>query len=349
MNSDKHPYFGRMRFADQAWLDQGPQEAALEPDLPIVDAHHHLWPLPKAHAYLLEEFTADIRNSGHTVEATVYVDCFVMYRRDGPEHLKCVGETEFAIGMGAMSRSGSYGPTRVAEAIVGYADLRGGALAAETLDAHQQAANGRFKGVRQSAKWDPDPRVRGSFGNAPPGLLLDEAFNQGFAEVAKRGLVFEASVFHPQISDVVTLARRHENTTIVLNHCGSPVGHSAYADKDEDVYRVWLKDMSALAQCPNVFVKLGGLVIHLANFDYGAASKPPSSELIADLWRPFVEPCVELFGAQRCIAQSNFAVDKAAMSYGTYWNALKRITAGASQEEKGFIYRDTAKRVYQIE
>ncbi|CAA9543489.1 MAG: Purine/pyrimidine phosphoribosyl transferase, partial [uncultured Thermomicrobiales bacterium] len=105
----------------QAWLDRL-REEIIEPALPIVDPHHHLWDRP-GWRYLLDELLADL-NSGHTIVATVFLQCRAMHRADGPEALRPVGETEFVNGVAAMSASGGYGLTRVCAGIVGPADLR---------------------------------------------------------------------------------------------------------------------------------------------------------------------------------------------------------------------------------
>ncbi|RTZ45478.1 amidohydrolase [Candidimonas sp. SYP-B2681] len=348
MNSNNSAVFGRVVRPDHAWLSSAALEPAIEPDLPIVDSHLHFWDQPYSGKYFVEDFAKDAAASGHNIEATVYVECDSMYRASGPDHLKCVGETEFAVGMAAIGASQKYTSTRVAAAIVGYADLTAGDLARETLEAHFKAGNGRFRGVRQRAKWDADPAVRGAICADRPQLYLTPEFQRGLALATSMGLVFEASIYHPQIPDVTALARAQPDANIVVIHSGSPVGHSSYADNEEGNRVQWLANMQELAHCPNVSVKLGGLLMHLANFDFTAADAPPSSAELAELWRPYIEPCIELFGAGRCMVESNFPVDKAGFNYGTVWNMFKRITAGSSPDEKKSIFSGTAKRIYRI-
>jgi L-fuconolactonase len=271
-----------------------------------------------------------------------------MYRADGPEHLRSVGETQFAVGMAAIGASHKYTTTRVAAAIIGYADLRLGRRLPEVLDAHAAAGSGRFRGIRQGARWDPDPAVKGPVSADGPGLYLEPEFRRGLAEVAKRELIFEASVVHPQICDVVELARAVPEASIVLIHSGSPVGRDSYAGRAEQVHADWLAGMKELAKCPNVTVKLDGILMTLANFDFGLAARPATSEELARLWRPFTEPCFDLFGPDRCMVASNFPVDKAGFGYGTVWNMFKRITAGCSPAEKKAIFSGTAGRIYRI-
>lgn len=340
------------RYADaaprpnEAWLARTAPEPALEPDLPIVDPHVHL--LHRDYKYFVEEYARDVADSGHNVEAMVFAECHAMYRARGPEHLRCVGETEFAVGMSAIAASEKYTSARVAAGIVGFADLTHGERTRDVLQAHVQAASGRFRGVRQRAKWDPDPRVRGPISADGPGLLLRPEFGEGIDLLTAMGLSFDASVFHPQIPDVAALARAHPDANIILIHSGSPVLHSSYAGREAEVRANWLAAIKDLAQCPNVSVKMGGLLACLGNVDRETAA-PPSSAQLADLWRPYIEPCIELFGADRCMAASNFPIEGAGMTYGALWNTFKRITAGCSPDEKRLIYGDTARRIYRLD
>lgn len=342
------PTFGRPHIPDEHWLALAEPEPALDPELPIVDAHLHSWHRGD-HRYLLEEFARDLAASGHKVVATVAAECGAMYRADGPEHLRCVGETEFLVGIAAMAASGKYTSARVAAAIVAFADLTSGELLDETLRAHIEAGNGRVKAVRHAAKWDADPLVRGSIGPGRPGLYLEPRFGQGLDRVTAHGLAFDASVYHTQLGDVVALARAHPDANIVLIHSGSPLGHAGYAADPAAVHASWRAGMEALAQCPNVSMKLGGLLMCLANFDFKKAPRPPTSQELAELWRPYIEPCIELFGAHRCMAAANFPVDKPGLPYGTIWNMFKRITAGCSADERRLIFGDTARRVYRMD
>ncbi|MDO9435860.1 amidohydrolase [Hydrogenophaga sp.] len=343
----QHTIFAGVHAPDPQWLGLAEQEPALEPELPIVDTHLHLWD-HAGYRYFLEEHVSDLAACGHRIEASVYVECFEAYRADGPEHLKWVGETEFAVGMGAMAASGKYTPCHVAQGIVGFCDLRLGERTEEALDAHIEAANGRFRGIRQRAKWDPDPRVRGNYCADGPGLYLDPDFGKGIDALGERGLSFDASVFHPQIPEVAALARSHPEVNIVLNHSGSPVGHSTYAGKEKENHAIWLAGMRELARCPNAYVKLGGVLMNLANFDFTRADRPPTARQLADLWRPYIEPCIELFGAERCMVSSNFPVDKVAFSFRTVWNMFKTITRSCSRDEKSQLYSRTARRVYRL-
>ena len=330
------------------WLARAVEEPVIEPDLPIVDPHIHFWDHKAGYRYFLPEFARDVAASGHNVEASVFIECHAMYRARGPEHLKPAGETEFAVGMAAMAASEKYTKCDAAAGIVGFADLTLGERTRETLDAHVQAANGRFRGVRQRGKWDADPAVNGPVSADRPSLYLEQEFGNGLDLLTSMGLTFDASIFHTQLPHVTALARAHPEASIVVVHTGSPLGHSSYAGKGDEVHADWLAGMKELATCPNVSIKMGGLLMCLGNFDFTTADAPPTSEQMAQLWRPYIEPCIELFGAQRCMASSNFPVEKAGMPYGTLWNVFKRLTAGCSEAEKRLIFSGTARRVYRL-
>lgn len=346
---EKASVFGATRPPNEAWLARAVAESALDTEVPIIDPHVHFWHHKSGYKYFVEEFARDVAASGHRIDATVYVECNSMYRADGPAHLKPVGESEFAVGQAAMAASGKYTACRAAAGIVAFADLAQGERTEEALQAHLAAANGRLRGIRQRAKWDPDPAVRGPISADRPHLYLEPEFIRGVKRLGTLGLSFDASIFHPQLADVTALARACPDTRIVVIHSGSPVGHSSYAGKESEVHANWLADMTLLADCPNVFIKMGGLLMCLANFDFTVEPTPPTSERLASLWRPYIEPCIELFGAERCMASSNFPVEKAGVTYGVLWNTFKRITAGCSEEEKRMIYAGAAKRVYRLD
>jgi predicted TIM-barrel fold metal-dependent hydrolase len=334
---------------DEAWLAKALPEPAIDPEIPVVDPHMHFWHHKSGYRYFAEEFGRDVAASGHRVEASVYVECGQMYRAGGPDHLKYVGETEHAVGQAAQAASGKYTQALGAAGIVGFADLTLGERSHETVDAHIAAANGRFRGVRQRAKWDDDPAVRGPVSADAPGLFLRPEFRAGIDYLTSKGLLFEASVFHHQLPDVVSLARAHPDARIVVGNNASPIGHASYAGHESEVRAVLLGGLRQLAGCPNVSIKLGGLLMSLGTFDFTKAERPPTSEELAALWRPWIEPCIELLGAARCMATSNFPVDKAGITYGTVWNTFKRIAAGCSDHDKRLLLGATAKRVYRLE
>src|SRR5713226_5191683 len=137
----------------QAGLAKRPPEAALEPELPIIDPHHHLWDTPQRGLYFLPELLADL-GGGHNIVSTVFLECQSMFRAGGPEEMRSVGEVEFVNGTAAMSASGAYGKTRICEAIIGWADLMLGARVGEVLQALIAAGGGRFRGTRYGTSYD---------------------------------------------------------------------------------------------------------------------------------------------------------------------------------------------------
>jgi predicted TIM-barrel fold metal-dependent hydrolase len=332
----------------KAWLDTGPREAALEPDLPIIDPHHHLWDTPERGRYFLPDLLADI-GGGHAIVSTVFLECQAMYRQRGPAEMAPVGEVEFVNGIAAMSASGNYGPCRVAEGIVGYADVRAGARVRDVLEAEIAAGGGRFRGIRHGVSWDGSESIGKFVSRAvPPHLVRDSAFREGFAQLAKLGLSFESWQYHPQLPDAIDLARAFPDTTIILNHVGGVLGVGPYSGRRQEILATWRRDIARLAECPNVNVKLGGMGMTSFGFDFHERDTPPSSEELAAAWRQYVEPCIESFGVNRCMFESNFPPDKQSCGYTELWNAFKRITAGASAAEKTALFSGTAARVYRL-
>ncbi len=327
------------------WLDLH-REEVLEPDLPIVDAHHHLWDRPGSR-YLFDDLLADI-SAGHKIIATVYCQCRSMYRIDGPEALRCVGEVEFVNGVAAMSASGVYGPVRACAGIVGSLDLRLGDGAQEVLEALIRAGNGRLKGVRHVSAWDADTNVARHMADRPPNLLGDANFRRGFARLAPLGLSFDVFQYHTQIPETTALARAFPETRIILDHVGGPIGIASYAGRRDDIFQQWRASIRELAGCPNVWVKLGGLGMMLAGFDFHQRSRPPSSAELAQAWRPYIETCIEVFGPERSMFESNFPPDKGTCSYAVLWNAFKRIAAGCSQDAKTDLFSRAAARCYGL-
>ncbi len=330
----------------QSWLDRR-REPILDPDLPIVDPHHHLWDRP-GWRYLLDELLADT-GSGHNIVATVFVQARAMYRGTGPVEMRPVGETEFVNGIAAMSASGIYGKTRVCAGIVGHADLALGGRVEPILEAHIRAGGDRLRGIRHITTWDADASVRNPAYSPPRGLLADNSFREGFAVLARLRLSFDAWLFHPQIDELADLARAFPDAMIVLNHVGGPIGIGAYGGRHKEVFPHWAKSIRALAACPNVFVKVGGLGMRLGGFGFHEQAESPSSETLAATWRPYMETCIEAFGPSRSMFESNFPVDKGSYSYPVFWNACKLLTKGASSEEKADLFAQTAMRFYRLD
>ena len=341
----------------------------LEPSRPIIDPHHHLWDrsrldlrdmpfaehgfsqmLRERSRYMLDELLADT-DIGHNVRGTVFIECRAMYRADGPKALRSVGETEFVNGVAAVAASGVYGNTRACAGIVGHADLRLGADVAEVLEAHICAGQGRFRGIRHSAAYDADENVLGplSTRGTPAHLLRDPDFRKGFAELAPRGLSFDAWLLEPQLPDLVDLAQTFPETAIVLDHVGGPVGIGVYAGQRDARFDEWRAQIQALAACDNVVVKLGGLAMPFAGFEWSYANRPDSHEALARAWAPYIETCIEAFGATRCMFESNFPVDHFTCDYATLWNTFKHLARDCSEDEKHALFFETAARVYRLD
>jgi predicted TIM-barrel fold metal-dependent hydrolase len=328
------------------WLASRKEEA-IEPELPIVDPHHHLIDRPESGRYLLQDLLADIA-SGHNVVATVYLEWLSMYRADGPVEMRPVGEIEFANGVAAMSASGGYGRTRACAGIVGHGELTLGAPVAKVLEAMIAAGGSRFRGIRFISASDREQTQWGATAVRPEGWLKDPKVREGFAQLAPLGLSFDAFMYHPQLGDLVGLARAFPATPIVLNHVGGPIGLGRYKGKRDEVFAEWSARIRELAACPNVHVKLGGLGMKMFGFDVHEGALPPSSEQLAGLWRPYVETCIAAFGTRRAMFESNFPVDKGSYGYGVFWNACKRLASGASASEKADLFHDTASRFYRL-
>lgn len=346
----------------------GGKDPIIDPALPIVDAHHHLWFLTESaltqlertntvlarglapiaqrrSRYLFDELLTDLR-SGHNIRATVFVDAFAMYRTTGPEAMRSAGEVEFASGVAAMAESGTFGHIKACAAIVGNVDLRLGDAVEEVLTAHIQLGGGRYRGVRCGVMtaYDPDPTI---LGPGIPHLLLNPQFRTGFRWLSRHGLSFDVFVLEPQLPEVIDLARTFPDTQIILNHVGGPVGVGAYASARDQRFVTWQHHIRLLGTCPNVAVKLGGLGIPLVGLPL--ESDPFADSItLASHWKPYIETCIEAFGAARCMFESNFPVDSGVCSYATLWNAFKRLTVGASTAEKTALFSGTANKVYKL-
>ena len=287
-----------MPFGGPDWLALT-QEPALEPEIPICDPHHHFWDFRTARIpyqrYLLHELAADI-NCGHNVRSTVFVEARSMYRPDGPEEMRPVGEVEFVQGLAAASASGLYGPGRAAAGIVGHADLNLGDRVEPVLDALRAASPNRFRGIRHSVTWDPHPEVENTAAHNMEAQLASEGFRAGARVLA-----------------------------------------------------TWRSGIAAVADCPNVNMKLGGIGMPRTGFDWHTRSVPIGSVELAASMAPFMTYCIDQFGPDRCMFESNFPVDKVSYSYNVMYNAFKRLSKGYSAAERAAMFHDTAARVYRID
>jgi predicted TIM-barrel fold metal-dependent hydrolase len=340
-----------MAYGGNDWLSLTPEQA-LEPDLPICDPHHHFWDLRMERVpyqrYLLEELNADI-HGGHNVRSTVFIEARAMYRAAGAEELRPVGEVEFVQGLAAASASGLYGPGRAAAAIIGHANLNLGERVEAVLDALQAASPNRFRGIRHSVTWDPHPEVENTAAHQQEGQLASDQFRAGARVLARRGLTYDAWLYFPQLEELADFARALPDLTIILNHIGGLLRVGPYADNDQQVLTVWRQGIAAVAQCPNVSLKLGGIGMPRTGFDWHLRAKPIGSEELAASMSSLVTYCIEQFGPSRCMFESNFPVDKVSYSYNVMYNAFKRLSAGYSPSERAAMFHDTAARIYRID
>ena len=323
---------------NDAWLARS-REDVLEPDLPIIDAHHHLWERASG-VYLLPQLKADV-TAGHNVRGTVFIQCGYGFRTDGPPELRPVGETETVV------RIASGGGPGVCAGIIGYTDFRLGDRVDAVLEAHVEAGKGRFRGIRQSAGWDPAILTQTS-APAQPGLLADPAFRAGLGRLGKFGLSYESSLYHPQLPELAALARALPEQPILANHCGGYIAIGPHGDDLNETFLRWRAGLRELAACPNVYLKLGGQAMSIRGVAFHEQVLPPSSGELANAWRPVMETCIETFGAGRCMFESNFPVDKGMCSYVSCWNAYKRIAAGCSADEKAELFAGSAARFYRL-
>ena len=319
---------------------------AIDPHLPIVDCHHHLWH-PHDKRYFTDALQADIAASGHNVVATVYVEGGAMHRIKGPEAFRPVGEAEFVAGMAAMADSGAFGSTRICAGFVGAADLTLGDRVEDVLDALDTASGGRLRGIRGTAIWDADPSVNtGTRPMAPQDLLAQSTFRAGVARLAQRGLAFDSWAYYAQLPDVCSLAEAVPDARIVVNHCGGLLGIGAHARPDR--FARWRKLVLEAARRPNLLMKIGGMAGMRTGFGYEKqTSRPDLGQLVAD-WKPYVETCIEAFGTDRCMFESNFPVDRVAGDYRMIWNVFKTITGGYSPSEKAEMFAENAVRTYRL-
>ena len=336
---------------DAHWLSLN-SEPAIEPELPIVDPHHHFWDRP-GFRYLFDDFLADIR-SGHNVVGSVFIEASsrqhssagTMYRAGGPEELRSLGETEFVNGIAAIASSGQRGPAGLCAGIVAFVDLRLAERTAPVLALHRSMA--RVKGIRNMTAWHADSAIHNPALETTAGMLAEPSFRRGFVELASSGLTFDAWLFAPQIPELVDLAHAFPGVRIVLDHLGGIMGIGSYAGRRDEATMEWRRDLHDLARCPNAYVKLGGMASPRGGFSLDHRDRPPSSDELARHWKPYVEICIEEFGTDRCMFESNFPVEKQWVTYNSLWNAFKKITAGYSASDRRNLFFGTANEFYSL-
>ncbi len=330
---------------DPRWLALH-AEPILDPSLPIVDGHHHLWEEP-GKRYLAADLIADV-STGHNIVATVFVQCHYAYRESGEQHLRPVGETERIEAL-RRAMAVTHPVLQACAGIVGFANFLAPDLLDSTLDAHVAASPAHFRGVRQSVARDSHFPEGIVIRPAAAGMLSDPGFIRSMRILGRRNLTFDALLYHEQIRELTVLAQAAPDTTIVLNHVGCPLGVGWYLGRERETFANWRRDLRRLAECPNVNIKLGGLGMIITGARFHLDPTPPTSSQLAAAWHPYFDACIELFGARRCLFESNFPVDKAMFSYAVLWNAFKRAVGGATAAEKADLFAHTAQRLYRLD
>ena len=321
------------------------QEDIVDAERPIIDTHHHLWENTSMWGrYVLDDLWADTE-SGHNIEKTVFIDCRSGYRTDGPEHLRPVGETEFVAGVAAESAKRA-GAATIA-AIVSHANMRLGAAVEEVLAAHEEAGRGLFRGIRHAGPSDSTGTLTNA-GRGWPCPYGEADFREGVRTLGKLGYTYDTWHFFHQNRDYLALAQAVPDTTMILDHFGTPLGVGAYAGRQEEIFAQWKDDIAAIAECPNVFAKLGGLAMPDNGFGWDKRDTPPTSDEFAAAQRRYYLHTIECFGPERCMFESNFPVDKLSVSYHVMWNGMKKIVADFGEEEKHAMFRGTAEKVYRL-
>ncbi|MFT4561495.1 MAG: L-fuconolactonase [Gammaproteobacteria bacterium] len=326
------------------WLAKVPEEI-VDPNRRIIDPHHHFFVAGGDFPfYDLDSLWGDTET--HNVEQTVFLQCWEGYRTDGPEEMMPVGETEW---VESIARTASRRPAMAQiGAIMGTAELRLGAKVRAVLEAHV-AASPLFRGIRLGGAWDADENIMSMPGIDDGNLYEDAAFREGFSVLADMGLCFDAYQYHTQTKGLTALAKAFPSVNIVNDHLGTPLGVGPYAGKSEEVFAQWAADLAELASCPNVSIKLGGLAMPWNGFGFDDDPQPPTSDEVVEKQARYYDHAIEVFGADRCMFESNFPVDKCALSYTVLWNAFKKMAAKYTEPEQDAMFRATAARFYQIE
>lgn len=327
---------------NQPWLDQV-QEKPLDPERLIIDPHHHLWEVGDF-LYRLEDLWRDT-DSGHRIVKTVFIECSSNYWNDAPEHLRPVGETEYVAAN--AKRSAENKDRATIDGIVAFADLTSPHLD-EILDAHKEKGGGLFKGIRQAGAYDQDKKTLSILNAQPSDLFQREDFRAGLNRLGERGLTYDSWHYHHQNDDFIALAHACPDTTFIIDHFGTPLGVGRFKDKKEQIFPVWQTQMEKLAACPNVYAKLGGLAMRDNGFYFHKKEKPPSSDELVEKQGHYYHHMIKVFGAARCMFESNFPVDRLSLSYNIYWNAMKKIAAAYNTAEQDSLFYNTAQKVYSL-
>lgn len=321
------------------WLAQV-REDIIDPAREIVDPHHHLWVHGDA-VYELDQLCADT-NAGHNVVQTVFVECGSYYDTTGPEHLRPVGEVAHVAQL--ARQHADHAPLA---GIIGFAILSDPRLP-DILDAHVAAGQGLLSGIRQSGARDAEPEKLSIAGRPVKAQYDNPDFRRGVAELGQRGLTYDTWHYHHQAEDFLELARAVPGTTMVLDHFSTPLGVGRFAGQRDVIYARWREDMAALAQCPNVVAKLGGMAMPDNGWGWHLDPRPPTSDEFVAVQGDWYHHMIDCFGPERCMFESNFPVDRASISYPVLWNAFKKIAARYDEAAQQAMFSGTARRIYQL-
>ena len=333
------------------WLQQV-QEEIIDSKRPIIDPHHHLWRSPEnakgikdSYRYLLQDLWSDT-SSGHNVKKTVFIECGQEYFDDGPESFKPVGETEFVAGIANQAKED---PSKAQiSGIVGHVNLMLGESSREVLEAHIEKGGGLFKGIRHSGGWDASDSVRNAHSEPTQHIYLEASFQKGLEQLIELDLVFDTWHYHNQINDLTILAKSLPELKIVHDHFGGPLGIGPYKGKQDTIFGQWKEDIAALSECPNVYSKLGGLAMPINGWNWHKRDLPATSDELIVCHKKYYEHTIDVFGVERCMFESNFPVDRQSISYHVLWNAFKKMSSGLSEQEKHYLFYETASNFYNL-
>ena len=337
-----------MKDNPNTWLEQT-KEAIIEPEITICDPHHHFWDNRVERGYpryQLDELLADI-TSGHNVKSTVFIEARSMYAVDLPVERRPVGEVEYVQGIAAASASGIYGESRAAASIIGHVNLNLGEKVRPVLESLASASS-RFRGIRHSVTWDPHPEVKNTALHKYEGQLVSDKFQAGARVLSEMGMTFEAWLYFHQLPQLLEFAKALPYLTIILNHIGGLVMDGPYADKRDAVVEKWKDGIVRISECPNVVVKLGGIGMPRTGFDWHERRVPIGSEELASSMAPYFNFCIDHFGADRSMFESNFPVDKVSYSYQVLYNAFKKFSKNFSSDERSAMFHDNAINIYKV-
>lgn len=308
----------------------------------FIDPHHHLWDRG-GERYLVDEFSVDLAVVG-SPEGTVYVECLNSYRESGSKHLRSLGEAQFFVD---LIRDPDSALRNIVTGFVGNGDLALGHDLADVLDGYADIAGESFRGVRYCVAWDKDERIHTAF-ETHRGMLLQSNLGDSVAYLRHRGLSLDLWVYFTQLDEVKHFLAKNPGVEVVLNHCGGPIGVGRFAGKREEVFCSWRKGLADVAAHEEVCIKFGGLGMALAGFGWHKRDKWPVISDYVQAWRPYFDVCLELFGPERIMFESNFPVDRKGCDYGSLWSAFLGLADNLSDSERDALFFSTARRVYRL-